>query len=183
MGRDKAWLELAGRPMIEHVIRALAPVTSAVAVLANSDEYKRLGLPVYRDINKGIGPLEAIRSALANSPTERILLAGCDIPFVTSELFAFLLDQAGNFEAVVTTDLEGRLEPLCACYRTGALDEVNRQIEQGEFKVSHLFDRVKTKYIAFDEIRYLPGSDLFFMNVNTAEDLARASRILSKSGL
>ena len=64
MGRDKAWLEIDGLSMIERVIAALAPVTTSVAIIANSDDYNRLGLPVFGDTNKGIGPLEAIRVAL-----------------------------------------------------------------------------------------------------------------------
>jgi molybdopterin-guanine dinucleotide biosynthesis protein A len=94
MGRDKAWLEIAGRPLIDHVLAALKPVTSSLAIIANNDEYKRLGLPVYADTNIGVGPLEAIRTALANSPTPYVVLAGCDMPFLTSELFSFLLNIA-----------------------------------------------------------------------------------------
>src|SRR5262249_35555738 len=81
MGRDKAWLMLDGRAMIEHVVTALSPATDAVAIIANDDEYKKLGLPVFADSKAGIGPLEAIRTALANSKTERVLLVGCDMPF------------------------------------------------------------------------------------------------------
>src|SRR6266404_3694915 len=67
MGKDKAWLELAGRPMIEHVIAALQPVTSSVSIVANDIEYTRLGLPVFADSQAGIGPLEAIRTTLKNT--------------------------------------------------------------------------------------------------------------------
>ena len=73
MGRDKAWLELDGQTMIERVITAIKPVTTDVSVSANSAEYNRLGLPVYADTHTGIGPLEAIRTALANASTSRVL--------------------------------------------------------------------------------------------------------------
>src|SRR5438046_2516502 len=96
MGTDKAWLELGGRAMIEQVIAALAPVTGSVAIIANSAEYARLGLPVFADAQSGIGPLEAIRTALANSATSRVLLVGCDLPFVTEDLFRFLLNISGD---------------------------------------------------------------------------------------
>src|SRR5258705_9801290 len=100
MGTDKAWLELGGRAMIERVIAALAPVASPVAIIGNDPRYSRLGLQVFADINVGVGPLEAIRTALANSSTERVVLAGCDLPFVTSELFSFLLNVEGKHQAV-----------------------------------------------------------------------------------
>jgi molybdopterin-guanine dinucleotide biosynthesis protein A len=177
MGRDKAWLDLGGSPMIRLVIQALAPVTSGVKIIANSEEYKRLGLPVFADKNTGIGPLEAIRNALEHSPTGRILLVACDMPFVTTELFALLLKKAGDFKAVVPAGPGGKLEPLCAAYHADALPEVERLIELGRFKVSHLFDLVSTRYVPFDEIDDLPGSKLFFMNVNTVEDFERARRL------
>ncbi|MEW6127750.1 MAG: molybdenum cofactor guanylyltransferase [Acidobacteriota bacterium] len=91
MGRDKAWLELDGRPMISRVIDALKPVTANLNIIANAEEYRRLGLPVFADVNTDVGPLEAIRAALANSPTEWVMLVGCDMPFVTWELFKFLI--------------------------------------------------------------------------------------------
>lgn len=174
MGRDKAWLELGGLSMIERVIDALAPVTTSLAIIANSDDYNRLGLPVFRDTNKGIGPLEAIRTSLANSATERVALVGCDLPFVTVELFSFLLDNSGDYQAVVPLGNDNRLEPLCAIYSTGALQAVVDLIDSGERKVSRLFDRISTRLIAFQEISYLPRSELFFENINTPEQYSRA---------
>src|SRR5438128_594252 len=58
MGTNKAWLELAGRPMIAHVIAALQPVSTSVAIVANNPEYAELGFPVFTDSQIGIGPLE-----------------------------------------------------------------------------------------------------------------------------
>jgi molybdopterin-guanine dinucleotide biosynthesis protein A len=174
MGRDKAWLEIDGLSMIERVIAALAPVTTSLAIIANTDDYNRLGLPVFRDTNKGIGPLEAIRTALANSDEERVALVGCDLPFVTAELFSFLLDCSGDYQAVVPLGNDNRLEPLCAIYSTGALQAVVDLIESGERKVSPLFDRISTKLIPFREINHLPRSEFFFENINTPEQYARA---------
>src|SRR5437870_3479771 len=91
MGTDKSWLELGGRAMIQRVIAALAPATTSVAIIANNDEYRRLGFPVFADTHADVGPLEAIRTALSNSSMPRIVLVGCDLPFVSSELFKFLL--------------------------------------------------------------------------------------------
>src|SRR6185369_3296222 len=91
MGRDKAWLELGGTTLIARVVAALRPVTEQVTIIANRPEYARLNLPVVADRQPGIGPLEAIRTALASSRQPRVVLAGCDLPFVTPQLFAFLL--------------------------------------------------------------------------------------------
>lgn len=181
MGRDKAWLELGGRVMIEWVIAALRPVTSNLYIIANDCEYARLGLPVFADTNTGIGPLEAIRTAMANSRAPRLVIAGCDLPFVTSELFAFLLAIAGNHQAVVPIGRDGRLQPLCAVYSTGALEAVTSLIESGERKVDRLFERIPVRLVAFNELSHLQGAEVLFENVNTDEDYKRAVSILSRS--
>src|SRR5262249_30946390 len=101
MGTDKAWLEIDGRPMIQLVIEAVRDVCSTVSVIANESSYERLGLPVFRDTYKGIGPLEAIRTALANSSEDRALVVACDLPFVTAELFELLIGLDGAYQAIV----------------------------------------------------------------------------------
>jgi molybdopterin-guanine dinucleotide biosynthesis protein A len=181
MGRDKAWLELAGRPMIEHVIAALQQVSTSVAVVANDFEYARLGFPVFADSQIGIGPLEAIRTSLRSSTSARALLVGCDLPFVSPELFKFLLSFGDDYDAVVPISAHDKLEPLCAVYCTRALAVVHSLIESGERKVSALFDRVPTRFVRFAELRHLPGSELFFNNVNTPEDYALAVETITKN--
>jgi len=179
MGTDKAWLDVGGRAMIEHVIAALEPVTQRVAIIANSSNYARLGFPVYADTNSGIGPLEAIRTALANAVTSQVILVGCDLPFVTSELFKLLLRLSGNYHATVPVSSDGRLEPLCGVYRVEALPVVSKLIACGGRKVSVLFDRVPTRLVAFAELSHLPNSHRFFENINTPEDYLRIGGRLS----
>ena len=174
MGRDKAWLEIDGLAMIEHVIAAIRPVTSSISVIANRPEYQRLGVPLYQDENLGIGPLEAIRVALANANAARVMLVGCDMPFVTPELFRLLLKLSDTHQAVVPLDASGRLEPLCAVYAVEALSTVTELIVAGARKVRLLFDRISTQYVSFDQLRHLRGADLFFENINTEEEYNRA---------
>jgi molybdopterin-guanine dinucleotide biosynthesis protein A len=181
MGTDKAWLELGGRAMIEHVIAALVPVTSSVAIIANDPRYARLGFHVFADTNAGVGPLEAIRTALVNSTSPRVVLVGCDLPFVTSELFSFMLDLKGEQHVVVPLSRDGLIEPLCAVYSTEALALVTELIARGERKVSRLFDGLPTRFVAYDEISHLRGAAMFFENVNTREEYVRATQILDSS--
>lgn len=180
MGRDKAWLELGGQLMIERVIAALAPVTTSLAIIANTPEYSRFGLPVFADSQPNVGPLEAIRTALANARTSRVVLAGCDLPFLTTELFEFLLSIPSDHSAIVPVGIDGKLEPLCAVYSQRVLPVVDDLIRSGKRKVSILFDRIDTRLIPFDELSSLPGARLFFENVNTPEDYRRAVETASE---
>ena len=174
MGRDKAWLEIDGRPMIQRVIEALLQVTPTVSIIANDPQYDRIGFPVLADLNTGIGPLEAIRVALAASLAANVLLVACDLPFVTAEFLEFLLDRVEGHQAVVPMNHDRHLEPLCAIYSTEALEDVTELIRSGEHKVSLLLDRVRARLIPFDDFSQLAGAERFFINVNTPEDYARA---------
>jgi molybdopterin-guanine dinucleotide biosynthesis protein A len=174
MGKDKAWLEIGGQSMIERVIAALTPVTASVSIIANGPEYSRLGLPVFADTQEGIGPLEAIRTALTNTRLPRAVLVGCDLPFVTNELFKFLVSIGGDYQVILPVGPDGKLETLCAIYCKEMLPMVSDLIESGERKVSVLFERVATRFVVFDEIRHIKGSEMFFENVNTPADYARA---------
>lgn len=177
MGLDKAWLKVGGTTMIERVIAAIKPVAASLAIIANKEEYEALGLPVFRDTRAGIGPLEAIHTALANSPTRHALLAGCDLPFVTSELFSCLIRLAGDYHSVVPIGADGRLEPLCAVYTIDSLPRVIELIESGERKVARLFDHIPTRFVEFYELTHLKGSSLFFENINTPEEFSRAIKL------
>jgi molybdopterin-guanine dinucleotide biosynthesis protein A len=197
MGRDKAWLELGGRLMIDHVIAALQPATSEIAIIANHEDYKRLGYAVFPDTHTGIGPLEAIRTALVNSKTSEVILLGCDMPFVSTDLLLYLTqlaqktpseggdeeDEAGRAtlspQAVVPLNEEAKPEPLCALYTAEALQQVTRLIDLGVRKVSFLFEGIPTRFVCFDEVKDLENSRFFFKNVNTPEDFALAQKIVA----
>lgn len=178
MGSDKAWLELDGHTLIERVIAALEPAVGQLAIIANSDRYRRLGYPVYSDENAGVGPLEAIRVALTHSETEYAVLVGCDLPFVTTDLFYRLFELREGFDAVVPESAPGQLEPLCAIYSIRALAAVTGLIRSGHRKTAGIFDHVQTRVVSFTEIRSLSGSEMFFVNVNTRDDYVRAQDLM-----
>jgi molybdopterin-guanine dinucleotide biosynthesis protein A len=176
MGCDKSWLQLAGRPMIERVTEALAPAVVDLAVIANSDEYSRLPYQIIRDQNTGVGPLEAFRVALANTRHHLNIIVACDLPFVTTSLFRFLLKSAEGYDAVIPSSADGKVEPLCSVLDSSLLPLVSELISRGHRKVTDLFDRANTRIVGFEELSSLPGSDSFFTNVNTPEDYERVVR-------
>ncbi|HWC76649.1 MAG TPA: molybdenum cofactor guanylyltransferase [Blastocatellia bacterium] len=174
MATDKAWLQFGDRMMIQRIAAELLRVTPSVAIIANDIKYEALGFPVFRDSRLGVGPLEAIRTALEHSSTNWTILVGCDLPFVTAELIEFMMDRCKGHEALVPVGADGFPEPLCALYECNIRDRVARLIEDGGRKVSLLLDNVRTHFIAFDEISHLKNSSRFFINVNTREEYQRA---------
>lgn len=176
MGFDKAWLEIEGQPLIQRTLSSVRAVTSSIAIIANAEGYTALGVPVFADGQQGIGPLEAVRVALSNAQTNRVLLVACDLPFLRPELFSFLLSIPSASQAVVPLSCDNQLEPLCAIYCKDSLEIVNDLIERGERKMAKLFEEVPTRFVEFEEMRQLDGALLFFENINTPEDYERTLR-------
>jgi molybdopterin-guanine dinucleotide biosynthesis protein A len=181
MGRDKAWLQLGGRAMIEWVISAIKPVTTSLAILANDPAYARLGLPVIADETPDSGPLEAIRQALALASVSPAVVVACDLPFVTSELLTYLVECLDEYDAVVPVAQDGRVQPHCAVYSKSAFETASKLVAARDLKMSHLLDRLSTRYVSFKEISFLPGVDSFFENINTTGDLMRARERLGRT--
>lgn len=182
MGEDKAWLELAGSTMIQRAIDTLKPVTSDISIIARGERYESLGLPLYHDTNIGVGPLEAIRTALANAAQRRVILLGCDLPLVKPALFEFLLDlSSDDYQAIVPVGPDGRLQTICAVYSKDALEAVTQLIADGGRMVRLLFKAIRMRRVEFDELKHLPGYEAFFENVNTTQDYRRV-RNLTESG-
>jgi molybdopterin-guanine dinucleotide biosynthesis protein A len=102
----------------------------------------------------------------------------CDLPFVTGELFVRLAGQRENFEAVVPVQQDGRVQPLCALYRREpCLSRTEELIAAGERRPRVLLDSVRARRVMFSELADLPGAELFFTNVNTPDDYARAQQV------
>ncbi len=65
MGRDKAFIEFKGVPLIAHVIERVRHVSNDVLIVANdADAFVRFGLPVVADVYPGKGSLGGIFSGL-----------------------------------------------------------------------------------------------------------------------
>jgi molybdopterin-guanine dinucleotide biosynthesis protein A len=167
--------------MITYVLDALKPAVTELAVIANTRDYQALGVPIVPDVNLGIGPMEAVRTALAASRCETVMLVGCDMPFVTAELFGYLLSKSGGYDSVVPLGPDRMPEPLCAVYSRRCLAEVEGMIAAGEFKISPLFERIDTLFVEFEELSGLSGSEFFFENINTPEQYRRALALVSSS--
>jgi molybdopterin-guanine dinucleotide biosynthesis protein A len=174
MGTDKSRLLLQGSTMTERIAAAISHVTCSV-VLVGGDA-QDLGLQSARDVYERWGALGGIHAALSACYAEWALISACDLPFVSPALFTRLLSLREGFEAVVPIQLDGFRQPLCALYRVSPCLERSRAlIESGERRPVALLDSINTRWVHFDELSDLSGSERFFDNINTPEDYLRAT--------
>lgn len=93
MGRDKAFVELAGKPLIEHALDRLTPQVERVIVNSNANPalFARYDVPVVADAAPGVaGPLAGIYTVLARWPYADIVTVAIDLPFIPRDLVANL---------------------------------------------------------------------------------------------
>jgi molybdopterin-guanine dinucleotide biosynthesis protein A len=177
MGEDKSRLLLGGRTFVERVAGELKPLVTRIRIVSLREDAASHGLEVVRDVRAGCGALGGIHAAVASCRAPLAFVVSCDLPFVTRGLFQRLAEFCirGETDAVAPIQQDGRQQPLCAVYaRAACLSVAEDLIREGDLRPRSLLRRVRTRFVAFDELSDLERSEQFFFNVNTPEDYEKA---------
>jgi molybdenum cofactor guanylyltransferase len=180
-GEDKGLVELAGRPMIEHVLDALRPQVGSLLINANRnvDRYAAYGHPVISDTLEGyLGPLAGVLSALRHLATEYLVTAPCDAPLVAPDLALRLYQAcaAADAEVVVATDGQWR-QPVFLLLRAGVAPSLEAYLAGGGRKIDTWLGQVR---LAEADLSDAPDT---FVNVNDPDERQRiGARLLSTAG-
>lgn len=181
-GGDKALLEVAGQPLLAHVIERLAPQVDELVLNANGDpaRFARFGLPVVPDTVEGFaGPLAGVLAGMrwaAGRGHEHVVSAAGDTPFFPADLVRRLWAAKGEqpIAMAATDDPERGLSehPTFALWPVGLADDLEKALTEGHMrKVIVWTSRHGCARAVFD------GAEFPFFNVNTPDDLAEAARI------
>ena len=173
MGQDKAWIELDGEPLIKRVADVLAEVADEVLIVANDPRYERLGLRVVRDRWPDAGALGGIATGVAAATHDPVLVAACDMPFLSAGIWRVLLGHGGGGDVVIPK-VAGEYETLHALYAKACVPHMVRAIAENRLRVISFFDAVTVKAIEEGELRAIDPTLRAFTNVNTPEELASA---------
>ena len=191
MGRDKAWVEVAGRPLVRRVLEVaekVAPVGGLVVSpqQADSSAYQELArertVRLLSDRIAGLGPLGGLATALDDAGSEAtVLLLAVDLPYLTEALLHRLLSVHGRVGADLTLplDAEGRPQPLTTCYEGRLAPLVDELLARGERRLRALSSELETlspsrcHALPFATLSDLSGADRFFLNCNRPVDLPR----------
>ena len=182
MGRDKAFLELNGRPLIKIVIERMARVCAEVLVVAgDAQPYAGLGVPVVEDRFHGVGVLGGLHAGLEAAAHGLALAVGCDMPFLSPDLLRAFAGWAEGFDVAVLRHeppphdaggTEGGLfiEPLHAAYRRTCLSAMETAICAGERRIVSFFPHVRVRYVTPEDVTPFDPDLRSFHNVNTPEE-------------
>jgi len=187
-GGDKCLLELAGKPLLEHVIERLEPQVSGMVLNANGDasRFGRFGMQVIADPVSGFaGPLAGVLAGMTwagvNDPAARwVVTAASDTPFFPRDLAARLLAATGGeYPAIALAVSDGRTHPVFGLWPMALRDDLEAALKGGTRKVLDWTDRHPNFTAGFVPESLGRGSGDPFFNANRPEDLDRAEALLS----
>lgn len=181
-GGDKCLLNLAGKPLLRHVIDRIEPQLDALALNANGDPHRfaAFGLPILPDTVPGFpGPLAGVLAGLewmeAQTSFRRLVTVAGDTPFFPHDLvvrLASAADEAPN--AIAIARAAGREHPVFALWPAGMAAPLRAYLAEGGRKV---FDFIHSRPFVCVDFPAATGLAPFF-NINTKQDLAEAERMM-----
>ena len=179
MGRDKALVDLAGKPLIQYVLERVADLGDEVLITTNTqDAYAFLGYRMASDETPGVGALEGFKTALEAARGDVVLLVACDMPFVKRDLLHYMLEQIDSSDIVIPR-WDDRYQPLHAVYRREpCLRAVNDALDRGEKRMVSFHKDVRVLEISETDVAQHSPDGLSFFNINTPDDLAYAESLL-----
>ncbi|MGL4235886.1 molybdenum cofactor guanylyltransferase MobA [Tabrizicola sp.] len=175
-GLDKAFLRLAGRPLIAHVLERLEPQVERVLISANGDpaRFAAFGSEVVPDAMPQ-GPLSGVLAALlraADLGATHLVSTPVDTPFLPGDLVPQLLLAAeGASEGLALAAAPDGDHPATALWPVEIAPALADFLAAGEAKVTCFTDAHQAARASFADARA-------FLNLNTPEDLARAEALL-----
>lgn len=174
MLRDKAFLQIGQKTIIEREIEVLSTLFSRIVVVTNAPEnHAHLAAELVPDLVPGKGPLGGIYSGLIASKDEYSFVVGCDLPFLNAGLISHMIEAKNGYDAVIPK-LSGFMEPLHAVYSRHCLMPIKRQLNRNELKIQSFFHEAKVRYIRESDIKRYDPKGIAFLNVNTEDDLKKA---------
>ena len=168
-GVDKGLQPLRGKPMIEWVLRRIAPQVDEVLINANqnSERYGEFGCRVVADDIAGFaGPLAGLQAGLKAATHPLVATCPCDSPFLPADLVARLraaLERESADLAVAKTGAQPH--PVFSLCRRDLLAHLTAFLESGGRKIDAWYASLKAVEVSFDD--EAEG----FSNINTREEL------------
>jgi molybdopterin-guanine dinucleotide biosynthesis protein A len=107
MGRDKAFIDFDGVPLVSRVIERVGNICSEVIVVTNKpDAYSPIlsgvrGARIVGDVYPGKGSLGGIFSGLKAARDDHVLAVACDMPFLNEDLMRYMISLAPGFDLVI----------------------------------------------------------------------------------
>jgi len=185
-GGDKGSLSLGGKALIEHVCGRVGSVAKEVVIAVRSERQKEIYSRVVRscsfslDDSSRSGPLSGLSSGLKRVTGMKVVVVGCDMPFVSPELIRLLFELSPEYDAVIPRWPSGYLEPLHSVYDVDSCRvAIHKALRSGRSDMRAMISALaRILYVSTEAIRNVDSEFRMFVNINTRKDLIHAKKVL-----
>ena len=158
--QDKGLVQIAGLPLVKHVIKALSPQVDHIVISANQNikQYREYGFEVLEDTLTGFaGPLAGLLTAMTHLHKDRepvlCLMVPCDAPLLPEDLLERLLKAYSERKTLAVIPHDGiRLQPLFGLFSTGALSSLDDYLVGGNRKVTTWVESLHPCIVDFSDV-------------------------------
>ena len=185
MGKDKLFLELNNKKLIEHTIDKVKKYLKKIIIITNQDNkfFFENNLMTVKDCVEGqLGPLVGILTAMkwAKENLNKcswIATFPCDTPFFPESIIKSFIEESKKKESLIfCANSHGRKHNIFGLWSLDLYDKlrddlINKKIR----KVQDWTEKNKIKNLEFEFKDYDP-----FFNINTKEDLEFAKKLSKK---
>ena len=194
---DKGLFNYEGKLLITYLIDTLAFFDYPIFIGVNSNQQAQKYIDLI-DITQITGiliddyeiienkelrsPLIGLYSALKELNTlnfEYAFILSCDNPFIQKSFIKYMIEKHSEFDGLVPIWKNQYVEPLLSIYKVRTfLDKCMVNLQQKDYKLSHLFDRnFNINFISIEEtIKIFDAKLSSFININDIKDLQDIKR-------
>jgi len=168
-GSDKALFEFNGKKLVEYSIEILTPLCGNLLLSTNQPEkFVFTELENITDIYPNCGPVGGIHSCLLKSNTEHNLVIGCDLPWLETSLFHFLLQKSFGYQVVMPSH-NGFRETMASYFHKSCADTLEQALNDKCYKIFDAIKSLKTYYPDITNENFY--SEKLFSNINYRGDI------------
>lgn len=182
MGRDKSFIDLCGKTMIQFVIDRMS-VMGEDLIITTKETHKFDGYAArtVSDEFLDVGALAGLHAGIKAAKNDLVIVVANDMPFVSIELLRYMQGIIHpDVDVVIPVTARG-YEPFHAIYRKSTcLPAIESAIFNQKRRVISWFDQVNVISVGSEVIDNLDPKGYAFFNVNTPEEFIQAAGILKK---
>jgi molybdopterin-guanine dinucleotide biosynthesis protein A len=169
MGRDKAFLEIAGEPLWQRQLATLRHLAPEQLMVSGPGREEWSEYEIVADERADAGPLAGLAAALRKCATPRLVVLAIDLPEMTTDFLRSLLRLCGDHQGVVPRRSD-RFEPLAAVYPAGCAALAEAALRDGDFSMQRFVRRALEQDLLLER-SISEAETVLFANLNTPADL------------
>ena len=171
-GANKAFMEIAGRRIIEGAVCLLKEIFPEVIIVTNAPlAYLDLNVTLVTDILPDKGALGGLYTGLFWASHPQAFVCACDMPLLNGHFIRHMAEISAPYDIVLPETAEGK-QPLHAVYGKSCLPAIKNNLNRERIKITDFYKGRRILTITSDVIERFAPANKMFLNLNTYEDFA-----------